>query len=283
MKIYSHSDFQEILSQIYGDNFISQLTSNENNEDFIKEIEQTLDEIEKLREKDEVIEKEIEEHFKNQKNNTKHFSYSNYEPLNKSQNSFVPKPIIEEKEEFDEEEYIEPNLMNSYSSFHRPQLNLNSEEILKGISKQNENAYEESKKNPSNSINRFMKPTKSNISHHKNAQKEFNKDKFEKGLRNYNNLSSPKSLNEKGRVSNISNGNGNDPKLSYNKKHEFNSSSSSKFETSKLLKKELTQPKLKHRDSKSKLPAVPKYNSGGSSVEMARQRSKELINRIKNN
>lgn len=101
IKIYSSTDFQEILGEIYGNDLHNKLTNGNVDDEFIEEISNTLVEIEKLREKDSEIEKQIEDHFASTSKN-------NQDNVNKSFNSnlLVPKEkqIIEETEEFDEDE-----------------------------------------------------------------------------------------------------------------------------------------------------------------------------------
>lgn len=209
MKIYSHDDFQEILSQIYGDNFISQLTNQEPDDYFIEEIEETLKEIEKLREKDDLIEKEIEQHFKNNSSPTgkeQYYTYTNYDPSDKS--GLLPKQrIIEEPEESENEEEIKetkdkngtemtnPNSSNSLNhiqnrfntnygrfsdtnnmksqfsiSTDNYNTNLNtSTDIRKTKNKSKESTVRNNDNYPGN-IARYMKPTQGGISHPKKIQ-----------------------------------------------------------------------------------------------------------------
>lgn len=176
MKIYSSSDFQEILGKLYGDSLINDLTSNDVDDAFLQEIEQTTSEIEKLREKDKIIEKEIEDHFKQMQSGPQ-FSYSNYDPLNRSQNSFVPKEkqIIEEKEENEVEEDVDNfnaknNLqLSSNSSFTHSKLSktctsLNHKELNKYYSTDEVNNKDNASNHPSNKQFGFMKQTKSGLS-----------------------------------------------------------------------------------------------------------------------
>lgn len=52
VKIYSSDEFQDILTQLYGVNFTDELTSPDAKEEFISEIEETILEIQRLRDKD---------------------------------------------------------------------------------------------------------------------------------------------------------------------------------------------------------------------------------------
>lgn len=133
MKIISNNDIKEILDQLYNNSIINILTGNEEvSEELINEIDEIILEIERLREKDLLIEKELERHFKENSGFSKELSSK----MNKSFHSLNPKYVcIEENPDMEIEDDIVDDKFISMSSSMSMSLRNKSQSKSKKIDK----------------------------------------------------------------------------------------------------------------------------------------------------
>lgn len=134
MKIISNNDIKEILDQLYNNNIINILTGNEEvSEDIINEVDEVILEIERLREKDLIIEKELERHFRENSGLNKELSSK----MNKSFHSLNPKyacieenPVLEIEDDIADDRFI--SMSSSMSMSLRNKSQSKSKKIDKG-------------------------------------------------------------------------------------------------------------------------------------------------------
>lgn len=134
MKIISNNDIKEILDQLYNNNIINILTGNEEvSEDIINEVDEVILEIERLREKDLIIEKELERHFRENSGLNKELSSK----MNKSFHSLNPKyacieenPVLEIEDDIADDKFI--SMSSSMSMSLRNKSQSKSKKIDKG-------------------------------------------------------------------------------------------------------------------------------------------------------
>lgn len=225
LNLYTYNDVKDILIQLHGDNLPTKLTEEKIDDDFLIEIEDTIKEIEKLREKDEVIEKEIEEYFQKEKVDPNNFYYySNYNDLNefntidKTKNLSNDKIIKEEKSEME----IDNDLNQVRNNKNKFELNLLNN-VENGTNVSNKNTYNKLKTNTNfNTLNK-----RNSISNNNNNNNDSDTDKINCAMNKDNLLN-----NTIGHFN--TNNNFDKNKLASNKIYN-NRNSSSKSKSNKLL------------------------------------------------
>lgn len=187
LKINSSPETQAIIIQIFGDNILEPLMSN-TNESLIERLEQTIEEIEKLKEKDNELENQI-------KSERQHSSKRNINPYQNEK----AHTIIEEKDEttYDKNEY--ENDKKYYDERERnispnPELNKNYDIESINSKHMNNKSFENYKnRNKYHISNKIVKTAMNNNDGYNNN--------FEESLRKYNR----DSLNTSNGLSTISN------------------------------------------------------------------------------